>query len=107
MVPSTSAFKLTPGTEFTVPAWAVAAAFDSKHSSKFPDTPKIQPLRREVGGQVTFCAPRRKGQPRELGLHLFIPAGVKSGDVLIVEWVEGKAAAARRKTDTRPSMPIC
>ncbi len=65
MVPSTSAFKLIPGVEFTVPAWAIPAIFDSKHASRFPDTPMVLPLRHEVGGQVTFCVPRRKGEPRD------------------------------------------
>ena len=98
MIISSSSFTLQPGTEFTVPAWAIPAAFDSKNSEQFPNTPKILPLCPEaVAGQFSFCAPRRKGQPREVGRHLFVPAGVQSGEILVVEWVEGKAAAARRK----------
>ena len=91
-------FRLVLGTEFVPSRKAQSAAYRSSNADKFPKTPLVLPLQREGTDYFTVSTTiSQKGL--RLGRHLFIPSGIKAGEVLVIEWVEGKSACAIRKSD--------
>lgn len=92
-------FPLEPGTGvIVVPDNVVIEKSD--RAAEFPDTPMFLALNRSDGpnGSYYFRIPGERLRSKYRGTPLFVPAGTKTGDKLVIEWRVATCAGARFAT---------
>ena len=84
-------FEFKSGAEVVVPPEAMLTVFTSRHASQFPATPKVILVARRANGTAEFARRGNSGEPnRTWGCHLFVPAEIKAGSTIEIEWTDKK-----------------
>ena len=97
-------FEFKPGKPLVVTGEAMRTMFTSKHATDYPETPKVILATRRRNGRASFSHRGNSGRSRQTwGCHIFVPADVKVGETLVIEWAEAGergtySACAKRPT---------
>lgn len=83
-------FQFKAGVKLVVSPQAIRTMFNSKHATEFPGTPKVLLVTRHKDGTAEFANPGNSCGKNTWGCHVFVPAEVRAGSTIEIEWTDKK-----------------